>query len=502
MLKLKPFQEEGVQHLIDKLDNDGLHAAIIGDEMGLGKTAQALSYIKCTPGILYTLIICPASLLNPSENWAHECKLWMGDDPRFSQPSVTGRRMVRSDAFNICSSGKSIPQLGDRYIAKNISSPAPRGFVYMVSYDTFKTKWGISTLASVQWDLVIVDEFQKMKNMGAENTKAIHKLVDGNSRPRRFIFTSATPADKIGDYFSICHFLDPIRFHSKRMFDMTYGKPGREEEAAREINRFLSRYMIRRKKSDVDKTIPPKIITIEPIVLPPDSMSRIEEMMITSTQLGSLVEKSREALDLMEYIRQTTVDGEPVSYDLVQQADKLYNESWGSVKRVNYKIFDSIAAIRREIGIEKALPAFERMMQIIQPEQQAVVFYHHVSVGDILDSLFQSEGISVSRVDGSTNKSLRSLLISDFKSGRNQVYLGSIESNNAGINLQNASLGFLVEPPWMYITLAQAVDRIHRIGSKKTVDFRYIVAERTLDEHIINILSLKKVVSETVMDKK
>lgn len=85
-LKLRPYQEQGVQALLEKLYTNAKHGALLADAPGLGKTCQAVEVAnrlmapyKVGP-IFKILVVCPASL---RLNWSREIQAWVKTDRYF-----------------------------------------------------------------------------------------------------------------------------------------------------------------------------------------------------------------------------------------------------------------------------------------------------------------------------------------------------------------------------------------------------------------------------------
>ena len=205
---LHAYQWDGITYLYRS------RSALLADEMGLGKTVQAavaLALLLNGPsGVRRALIVAPASL---TTNWMVELETWA--------PSVTAWRIqgaVRDrEAFYLL--------------------PVP---VLVGSYEQIRQD-GLDRIPANTFDLVILDEAQRIKNRDSATALACRLLP----RTRAWAL-SATPLENDRtDVASILTFLDPsISAHL----------------SGRRLTRTLRSMMLRRRKRDVRAELPPVIL--------------------------------------------------------------------------------------------------------------------------------------------------------------------------------------------------------------------------------------------------
>lgn len=145
---LYPYQKTGVQWLRDQRRKKA--GCLLADEMGLGKTLQVLAHLACLRSGPF-LVVVPVSLLN---TWEREIN-------------------------------KFTPQIRDQ--------------IKLVSYDMLRLH--LENYLHCDYDTIVIDEAQIIKNRSTQKYKAIQKL-----RCRHKIILTGTPIENsIEDIWS--HFL-------------------------------------------------------------------------------------------------------------------------------------------------------------------------------------------------------------------------------------------------------------------------------------------------------
>ena len=221
--ELMPFQQEGVQAL---LDSDRL---LLADDMGLGKTVQAIAALRilhAQGAISSCLVAAPASVL---DQWRREIDKWA---PELSAIIIRGPVSDRAWQW------------------------AARVDVTLVSYDTLRADFGGRAPAAVRtkrWDVVVADEAQRIKNRN-DTSDTLKKL----RRTRSWALTGTPIENHEEELASILEFVD----HDDPGAPKRY-RPGVE---------LLARHrelQLRRKKIDVLDDLPPKQVRKVPIALNP-----------------------------------------------------------------------------------------------------------------------------------------------------------------------------------------------------------------------------------------
>ena len=205
-----PFQKIGVERLLSEPQ------VLLADEMGLGKTIQAIAalrLLKRRGGIDIALIVAPTGLVL---QWRRQLRDWA---PEFRLSTAIGTQSERASAWRAGAD------------------------VYLASYEGLRTDvWsrGSDMPGSRAWDVVVLDEAQRIKTANAETSLAAKRL----SRSRSWALTGTPLENRLDDLISILDFVAPGRF------DPSTKAVG--------LRRLLTEVQIRRRRSDVLYDLPPK----------------------------------------------------------------------------------------------------------------------------------------------------------------------------------------------------------------------------------------------------
>ncbi|MET0424430.1 MAG: DEAD/DEAH box helicase, partial [Actinoplanes sp.] len=211
--ELRAYQRRGLSWLAF-LDQLGL-GACLADDMGLGKTIQLLALLlhrRSGPALL----LCPLSVLG---NWQREAA-------RFA-PSLTVRVLHGADR-------PSTAELTGADIVLTTYATAMRD---------------ADALAAVEWDRVVLDEAQHVKNSGSAVARAVRRFP-----ARTRIALTGTPVEnRLAELWSILDFLNPGVLGSAHTFRARFAVPIEryaDEDAAARLRQATRPFLLRRVKSD------------------------------------------------------------------------------------------------------------------------------------------------------------------------------------------------------------------------------------------------------------
>lgn len=428
---LYPFQLDGVKWLESK-DGTGL----IADEMGLGKTIQALAWLKLHPE-KRACIIVPASL---KLNWAREIKRWLPGTP-FKILSGTTPHTIQN---------------GTRIV--------------IINYDILG-KWE-KVIGSMNPEVLVVDESHYIKNPKALRTKAVKDLA---KRCSHQIFLTGTPiTNRPAEFFTTLNLLDPREFPSwfsyvKKYCGARMGRFGWEIGGATHTDelheRLTKTLMIRRRKEDVLKDLPPKRRMVVPI------------------EISNRAVYQKAENDLLGWLKEKFGSGRA---EKAAQAEAL--------ARFNY-LKQLAAEGAREMQVQWIKDSLDTNGKLV------VFTVHHATI-DFLKEELREYGPVV--VDGRVSLEERQKAVDRFQKDENcRVFLGNIKAAGVGLTLTASSNTVFCELGWTPGEHDQAEDRVHRIGQNAdSVNAWYLVAERTIMEEMAEILDQKRVVLDAVLDGK
>jgi SWI/SNF-related matrix-associated actin-dependent regulator 1 of chromatin subfamily A len=307
--------------------------------------------------------------------------------------------------------------------------------------------------------MVLLDEVHYAKNRAAGRTKNVQYLCRGVPH---VIGISGTPlTNRPAELWPILNILWPKKFQSFTEYGYRYCKPSYEfgqikfKGATRlpELHNKLKKYgMVRRLKKDVLKDLPPK----QRVVLPMP------------------IENSREYIkaenDFIAWLREN-FDGRRA----VRAAHAQRLVQFGYLKR--------LAAKLKMAAVYDWLDSF-----LEESDEKIIVFGIHRS---IIGGLFERyAGKSVLVHGGVTGRDRQRAYKQFQKSPRTRMLFGN-DAAGVGWNGSCATATAHVELPWTPGQVAQAGDRMHRIGqTKQTVEY-FLVARKTVESRLCEILQTK-----------
>lgn len=455
--KLLPFQIETVRKSIEFLQNKNeSNGVYVANEQGLGKTVTTLA-TRNTLQLSPTLIVSPAVM---RLTWEGEVYSWC----RFSSTSVPKVKVIEH--------------------AEDIDDIAGAEFV-IISYSLLINLDVLQKLAAFSFELIILDEAHNIKNYKSKRTKSAQALC---GRIKYKILLSGTPFSvnvidgyvpfsllspskfpsyiSFGDRYSECEVIkipkwsfNPVTKRKQRMMlevKKYFGLKNAEE--LREIIR--SNFYIRYKKDDVLTELPPKIF--QKIILP-ETLS---------------------------------VKYQASEYAKIQAEKALLWESIENDKPIVVPSY--IAQHRRQQGLEKVPAITEFVREKLDAEIPIVLFAHHKDViAQIAEALKEFNPVLIT---GDTANEDRQEAIRKFQEGETNLFIGNIIAAGTGITLHRSSTVILGELDFVPSNLAQAVDRVSRIGQKNQVIVYFFVVAKSLDEQLEELVIRRTKEFKSVLD--
>ncbi|WP_420616407.1 DEAD/DEAH box helicase [Candidatus Palauibacter sp.] len=409
--RLHDYQWEGVSFLYRN------RAALLADEMGLGKTVQTAVALALTLStrreMSRALIVAPASL---KMNWMSELAKWA--------PSLTVRSLVggarEREAFYLL--------------------PIP---VLVSSYEQIRQD-GLNRIPSNTFDIVILDEAQRIKNPNSATALSCRLL----SRKCSWAL-SATPLENDArDVASILAFLDPMQ-----PFDMS----------ARQLSARLSSMMLRRRKSEVRGELPPVIVQDLSLELAGPQRTRYDELW--------------------------TKRYEAVSEGIGDTAIALL----ATITRLKIICnFDS------DSGASTKFAALGEICAGAGPDARILVFSQFV---ETLKWVANRLGVACDLLTGSMSSGAREAAIERFKTaGTPRVLFTSLRAGGVGLNLGEATHVVMYDRWWNPAVEMQAVYRAHRFTRETPLHVVRFTLTGTIEERIASILDAKQRLFEDVVE--
>ena len=423
-LELMPFQADGVRMLLTR------DRILLADDMGLGKTIQAIAAMRilCLQRTVQSvLLVVPASLIN---QWRRELHRWA---PELRIIIVRG--LARDRAWQ-WKAGAHIT---------------------VVSYETLRSDFTDNPESPPRrrvWDIVVLDEAQKIKNRDVE----VSRLVKQLPRKRSWALTGTPLENKLDDLASILEFVDQFDPTSMRSYC-----PGPE---LLERHRQLQ---LRRRKFDVLAQLPPKqVIEVTLPLLPrqQETYSRAErEGIIHLREKGETI-RIEHVLALITRLKQIC-NFDPDTGESAKVADMRDRLAVLSEQGHRALLFSQYTDEMFGVG---------KMAQVLQE-------YHPLTYV------------------GGMSSSDRDQVIQSFKANDvHKALILSLKAGGVGLNLQEASYVFHIDRWWNPAAERQAEDRSHRMGQVVPVTVFKYICEGTIEERIQKILADKQRLFDEIID--
>ncbi|KAG5989524.1 hypothetical protein E4U52_005488 [Claviceps spartinae] len=136
-----------------------------------------------------------------------------------------------------------------------------------------------------------------------------------------------------------------------------------------------------------------------------------------------------------------------------------------------------------------------------EPPFKSVVFSGWTSHLDLIEVALHAAGITFVRLDGSMTRPARTAAMEKFREDPSvDVILVSIMAGGLGLNLTAGNSVYVMEPQYNPAAEAQAIDRVHRLGQKRTVrTVRYIMRD-SFEEKMLQLQDKKVKLASLSMD--
>lgn len=434
--QLKPHQREGIawlQHLY-------MHHAggcLLADDMGLGKTLQVLYFIdwhsRNNPGHKPYLIVAPVSLM---ENWENEYARF------FCEPKLKVNRMISS--------------LVPRQFNQRVIDAMQKMDILLTSYETLRN--GQLNFCAVDYDIVVLDEAQKIKTPGTLVTNAAKALKSTFK-----VAMTGTPVENtLMDLWCIMDFCVPGLLSNAKSFAANYQTPLRNPETdlegiGNEIHNTLGLHFLRRVKSDVAKDLPSKFEVKESRDMPAIQEQTYQH--VINEYLSGIQENM---LVTINQIRE--VSEHPYLYD-----DTLHDRDLPEVMESSARLqLTSVFLEQIRQKNEKVIIFSER--KEIQRLLQRLVWERYSIVAKIVNGDTPSGGNAINRLS-------RQACIDEFqkRKGFNVIIMSPLAAG-MGLNVTAANHVIHYSRHWNPAKEEQATDRAYRIGQTKDVYVYYPMA--------------------------
>jgi SNF2 family DNA or RNA helicase len=430
---LFPYQKDGYLWLKHMLNES--KGCILGDEMGLGKTMQIIAVLLNLQrhGLNPSIVIAPISLLS---NWKRECA-------KFA-PSL---RVHIHHGYERISNYKEFFQYD----------------VVVTSYTTVVSD--IHMLNMVNWQLVVLDEAQNIKNPYSARTKACKQI-----KRKKSVAVTGTPFENhISDIWSLIDFVQPGLLGSIQTFktNVTDDVIGGEK-----MEPILTPLMIRRLVADVAKDLPEKIVSSQPILM--------------SEEESLLYNKYREEV-------KSIANADNINLGMLQKLRMFCTHPY--VVNPPSGIFDPA-----EVSI-KYQRFIEILEEIIKNREKTLVFTSYKKMFEIFEKDLPNRfGVQIWCINGETPVEERQVIVDKFNSlQKPAVLILNPRAAGTGLNITGANHVIHYNLEWNPSLEDQSSARAYRRGQEKTVFIYRLYYSDTIEQIVNERIERKRDVAGTAV---
>jgi len=432
--KLFEYQEFGARWMKNLIMHN--YGCCLADDMGLGKTIQILTLLideQVVEKFHRVMIIVPKILMG---NWIKESEKFVGEYLPISLFYGKERTIKKSD------------------------------LVVLTTYETVANS--VDELLKYQWDLVVLDEAQRVKNINSKT----RKIIKENFANSTIIAATGTPYEN--NLLELWSIMDLVNHNSLGNISTYKDRYVNNNEKLSELSEKLSPFILRRKKEDVLMDLPIKsekniycVMNTKQTQLYNGMLLRIKKDLLSEDNVNAVRMK---ALSGLTYLREICCHPNLIN-------ERTYKECSSSIK---LEIIE------------------ELVKEALRDRRKIVLYSQYTRFLKIIAHLLDSKGVNYCYIDGNTKE--RQKEIEKFENEDVLVFLISLKAGGVGINLTSACRMVICDPWWNPAVERQAEDRIYRIGQQEDVIIYRLIAKGTIEEKIQELKQSKDLMGAKLLD--
>ncbi|MCL2304661.1 MAG: DEAD/DEAH box helicase [Planctomycetaceae bacterium] len=439
-VELLPYQLDGIAFAV------GAGRAILADDMGLGKTIQGIGVAEMLARyaeIKKVLIVCPASV---KSQWKSEISRFA---PHREAQVVLGGAKERFEKYDNST------------------------FFTICNYE--QVMRDLLPIERTKWDLIILDEGQRIKNWEAKTSKAIKALKS----PYALVLSGTPMENRIDELYSVVQFIDDRHllpayrfFHRHRIVEDSGRVAGYKN--LDELRKQLEPILLRRTKESVSLQLPERTTEIVRIA-PTEEQLEIHagHMMTVASIVGKAYISEMDLLRLQKALLAARMSAD--STFLVNKSKPAFSSKLERLEELLDELFN-------------------------EPDRKIVLFSEWTTMLDMIEPILHKNKAGFVRLDGSVPQKKRQLLVRQFMDDPACRVFVTTNAGSVGLNLQAANTVVNVDLPWNPAILEQRIGRAHRMGQKRQVQVFLLVTEQTIEESMLGTLSAKHDLALAALD--
>jgi SNF2 family DNA or RNA helicase len=336
----------------------------------------------------------------------------------------------------------------------------------ITTYDMMKRD--TAAYEGLQFEYIIADEAQNIKNAATQNAKAI-KALQGRVR----LALTGTPIENsLAELWSIFDFVMPGYLHAYSKFMRLYEYPIVKEDDARQAEKLrkqIAPFLLRRVKKSVLTELPDKTETLLQAQMT-DEQTKLYRANLLAAQgeLNAIADQRIQVLALLTRLRQICCHPSLIFDDYVSGSGKL-------------------------------TLALETIQMAVESGHRVLLFSQFTAMLDILKQALKPLPYTYFYLDGATKSKERMEMTQRFNQGERDMFLISLKAGGVGLNLTGADVVIHYDPWWNPSVMEQASDRAHRFGQQRAVQVFNLVAKDSIEEKIMQLQQKKRKLIDAVM---
>ena len=458
--QLRPYQERGLGWLVFLHRFD--QGACLADDMGLGKTIQILAFLQHLKAEKElrrpVLLVAPTSVLT---NWRREAQVFT---PDLIVREHYGPRRPSSSA-------------GLKKALENID-------LVVTSYGLMQRDSEL--LETIDWQGIVIDEAQAIKNPAAKQSQAARDLARSRSSSRFRIALTGTPVEnRVSELWALMDFLNPRVLGEEEFFRQRYQLPIErygDTASLRDLKTRVGPFVLRRLKTDraIISDLPEKVELSEWVGLSGEQRllyNRTVEQTLDTIALAPRGQRHGKVLGLLTRLKQ--ICNHPALALKEGVADLEFSRRSSKVQRLE-----------------------EILEEVIEAGDRALLFTQFAEWGQLLQSHFQQRWrTEVPFLHGGIGKRERQAMVDRFQQDPRgpQLFLLSLKAGGVGLNLTRASHVFHIDRWWNPAVENQATDRAYRIGQNNRVMVHKFITSGSVEEKIDRMIREKARLAEDII---
>jgi superfamily II DNA or RNA helicase len=423
--------------------------ALLADEMGLGKTIQAIlaavALRHASRPVGSVTIVCPASL---RAGWQDEVRRWLGEESVLLEGPATDR-------------------------ARTIAS-RPRWLI--THYEQVMRDH--RDHAAHPPDLLIIDEAQRAKGLWTRTARVLKAIG------ARYVFAlTGTPLEnRLEEAYAISQLLDQRLLPPLWQIDRDHfvrDEGGRRVVLYRGLGDLRSRLapaFLRRRKEDVALDLPERLRSQAMLPMHDDVVATYDDVLAQVARIAA---------------RKVLL---PADLDRIRRLLVIARRCCNGPHMLGLEVDD------------RKVPKLQELEQALRDlclgeGRKAVVFSEWTDMTERVEALCRRLRLPCFHLHGGVPVGRRPALLRAFAAEKGAAVFVSTDAGGVGLNLQVADVVINLDLPWNPARLEQRIARVHRIGSRRTVQEILLVTKESIEERILKLHETKREVLANIWDK-